>query len=474
MIGLSFLAILLTFLQPVQLPFTVDATEDDSTNFPEAPRLQSFSFAQWQGRWVFIGGRIAGYHALGGGSADFQRADANTQVWVVDTTVKPAQTYHVFLSQLPPKLACLKDEWAATGQLYYQDSASLYVGGGYGEDSAGRWLTYPLLSKIDLPQLIDSVMKGRLDGNGVSYVNSPLVQSAGGDFVKLSDGFFYLAMGHVFTGSYTAFEGQAEHNAEPVSQIYLNEIRKLTIDSTERGELSVRLVDRFRDETEFHRRDLNLAKVISKGVVGMAVYGGVFTPETQLSYSKPVYMFPGGKPTVESTFEQKMNAYNCAKLLLYDASESTMYTTFFGGISRFVWDSKAQAFVENPRSGSKTEGNYMDGMQWSDQISTIRRVTAAEKTETSEIVQDASLSAFVGTDAVFIPIPDLARASAGTDILDIGPLRGKRTLVGYIYGGIRAHPFSFPYIKTARPYNSGTVPTKPSDLILKVYLQVTN
>jgi hypothetical protein len=468
----TFLPLLLALLGPSQPPFTIDATQDDSANFPEAPRVQSFSFGQWEGRWVFIGGRIAGYHALGGSSADFSRADANREVWVVDTTVKPARTYHVPVSLLPAKLDSVKDEWQTTGQLYYQDGESLYIGGGYGEDSGGHWVTYPLLTKVDLPGLIDSVMKGQLDADCISFVSSPVVQSAGGELVKLSDGFFYLVMGHVFTGTYSAFEGQGEHNSAPVSQTYLNEIRKLKIAEGTGGALSVKLVQTFRDDTEFHRRDLNVAKFLSPTGVGLAVYGGVFTPDTQLSYTKPVYLTAAGEPHIDASFDQKMNAYNCAKLLVYDPSAATMYTTFFGGISRYAWYAHAKVFMENARSGNKNQGNYLDGMQWSDQISTLRRVVAAEKAETSETVQDAPLGGFVGTDAVFIPIPQLARAAAGTDILDLTPLRGKRTLVGYIYGGIRASPFQFPYNKTAQQYNSGTVPTKPSDLILKVYLQV--
>src|SRR5258708_11272955 len=86
---------------PATVPFTIEATEDATDEFPGAPRLQSFSFAQWKGRWVFIGGRISGYHAVGGGSAEFLKADANRDVWVIDTTVKPAKTYRVPVAQLP-------------------------------------------------------------------------------------------------------------------------------------------------------------------------------------------------------------------------------------------------------------------------------------------------------------------------------------------------------------------------------------
>jgi hypothetical protein len=205
----------------------------------------------------------------------------------------------------------------------------------------------------------------------------------------------------------------------------------------------------------------------AKGV-GIAAYGGVFTPDKQLSYSKPVYLSPTGEPVVEQAFDQKMNAYNTARLSLYDPAEQTMFTVLFGGISQFAWDADNNCYVENARTGSKTQSSYLDGMQWSDQISIIRR----SREQTSEIMEPAPLPAFVGAEGVFIPVETLPRASAGTEILDLTTLHGKRTLVGYIYGGIRAYPYRFPYNKTAQPYNSGTVPTKPNDLILKVYLQV--
>jgi hypothetical protein len=450
------------------VPFTIDLSENASSEFPGAPRLQSFSFAQWKGRWVFVGGRIGGYHAGGGGSAEFLRADANRDVWVVDTTVKPARTYHVPVAQLPASLAPVKAQWTATGQLYFQDNDKLYICGGYGQEENGKWATFDVVSRVSLPELVEAVMHGRLPAPSITFARSPLVQSAGGGLTKLSDGFFDLVMGHSFQGSYSAFEGQAEHNSTEASQTYLNEIRKLSIKTKVGGSLSVALAGRFRDETEFHRRDLNITPILSPAGLRLAAYGGVFTPETQLSYSKPVYVGAGSRPDVDSSFDQKMNAYTCAVLLMYSKAAKTMYTTFFGGISRFAWNPLEQVFEENLKLGSKTDSTYLDGLQWSDQISTIRK----DESQTIEIVHPGSLPAFIGAGAVFIPAPELARAQAGTDILAFEPLWGTRTFVGYIYGGIRAYPYRFPYLKTAPPYNAGAVPSKASDLILKVYLQV--
>jgi hypothetical protein len=457
-------------LPSADLPFTITASENVSSDFPGAPRIQSFSFAQWRGRWVFIGGRKAGYHGVGGESAEFSRAEANSEVWVVDTTVHPARTYHVPVDALPPALTLVKDQWTSTAQLYFQDGEKLYISGGYGQDYSGKWTTFPLISQIDLPNLIDGVMHGRLSAGAVAYAKTPLVQSSGGALIKLQDGYFYLVMGHSFDGNYTAFEGQNEQNTAVAAQKYLNEIRKLKVANNGAGQLSVSLVEKFEDPAEFHRRDLNAAQTLSPQGLGLAAYGGVFTPDTQLNFSKPVYLFPASGPAVDGGFAQKMNAYSCPTLLLYDKAFATMYTTFFGGISRYSWE--AGKFVENARTGGKTEATYLDGMQWSDQISTVRRVMARGREETTEFVQRDPLPGWVGTGAVFIPLPEVLRAQSGTDILDLQALRGTNTLVGHIYGGIRAYPFRFPYNKTAAAYNAGTVPTQPSELILKVYLQV--
>jgi hypothetical protein len=453
--------------QSASLPFTIEATEDAAQEFPGAPHLQSFSFAQWQGRWVFIGGRISGYHAVGGGSADFLRADANRDVWVIDTTVKPAQTYHAPVTQLPTRLSAVRAQWMSTGLLYFQDGDQLYICGGYGQDEQGRWTTFDVIAKVSLPVFIDGVIHGRIPAESISFTRSPLVQSTGGGLVKLADGYFYVVMGHVFKGTYTAFEGRGEKNSADASQTYLNEVRKLSIKVQPDGNLGVALVEKFHDDVEFHRRDLNVASFVSPAGIGFAAYGGVFTPETQLAYSKPIYVSSGSRPRVDSAFEQKMNAYSSAVLLMYSEVTKTMYTTFFGGISRFSWNPLEATYQENPLVGGKTESKYLDGLQWSDQISTIAKSNA----ETTENVQPRPLPAFLGTDAVFIPVADLQRANKNTEILALDSLKNRKTFLGYIYGGIRAFPYQFPYTKTAAPYNAGAVPTKPSDMILKVYLE---
>jgi hypothetical protein len=246
----------------------------------------------------------------------------------------------------------------------------------------------------------------------------------------------------------------------------LNEIRKFSVKAMTGGGLDIVPKESFHDDVEFHRRDLNVAPFLSPVGLGFAAYGGVFTPKTQLSYSRPVYLVPGAPPFVDSTFEQKMNVYSSAVLLMYSETLQAMYTTFFGGISPYTWNAWEQRFQGNPRIGTKTDPVYLDGLQWTDQISTIEKRGA----ETTEAVQLQTLPAFLGTGSVFIPSDEIQRARPGTDILALDSLSKSKTFVGYIYGGIRAFPYQFPYLKTSPAYNSGAVPTIASDMILKVYI----
>ena len=52
---------------------------------------------------------------------------------------------------------------------------------------------------------------------------------------------------------------------------------------------------------------------------------------------------------------------------------------------------------------------------------------------------------------------------------DLRPLRGKKTLVGYVYGGIQAFPKEFPYQENSPQYHSGNVPTRINEKIIGVY-----
>jgi hypothetical protein len=145
-----------------------------------------------------------------------------------------------------------------------------------------------------------------------------------------------------------------------------------------------------------------------------------------------------------------------------------MYTTFFGGISRWRWNDAGHQFVQAPVLGDKTkQTGYLDGMPWINEISTLVR----SRGKTFEFVQQNNrLPGYVGANAAFLPAAGLKKIREDADILDLRQFRGKRTFAGYLFGGVRAFPKEFPYTDDAPEYTSGNVPAKASDMILKVYV----
>ena len=278
----------------------VEASENVSAEFIGAPRLQSFVWAQWDGKWIFIAGRAAGYHGVGQGDVDFPRAKANQQIWVIEPPSEgPAKVYSFPVADLPDSLRLIKDQWLSTSVLFFQDKDTLYLAGGYGENSTGEMVTYPVISSVNLPALVDGVVH-RKDtfSKTIAFAETPLVQSTGGALVKLDDGYFYLIGGHVFMGSYRGFEAAGEKTTPKASQTYLGEIRKLRFTSSRPGKIQVSLVESFKDP-EFARRDLNVVPVILDDgkSLGTAAYGGVFTKE-QLNFTHPVLISAGTPPKV--------------------------------------------------------------------------------------------------------------------------------------------------------------------------------
>jgi hypothetical protein len=470
-IALAAECVLLAADGPDERPIVIQASEDACADFTGAPRLQSFASAQWEGKWIFIGGRTGGYHGVGQGDVDFPRTRANQRIWVIEPPLwGPAKIYSFPVAGLPSSLGLVKDQWMSSNLLHFQDKDTLYLAGGYGENSAGELVTYSVVSSVNLPALVDGVIQGKdTFSKTIARAESTLVQSAGGELVKLDDGFFYLIGGHVFMGSYRGFEAAEEKNTATASQAYLGEIRKLRLTNAGHGKLDVSLIRSFQDP-EFARRDLNVSlTILDDGrSLGAVAYGGVFTRD-QLNFTHPILIGGEAAPKVDDGFEQKMSAYSCAKLLLYDPESLAMYTTFFGGISRWRWNDTSRQFVQAPVLGDKAHlAGYFDGLPWINEISTLAR----NKGRWIEFVQESHLPGYVGANSAFFPAPGLKRIREDANVFDLRQFHGKRVFAGYLFGGIRAFPKEFPYTQEARDYTSGNVPTKPNDMILKVYVTV--
>ena len=103
-------------------PYDVQLTPITIANLPG---LHSYAFAQYNGKWLIIGGRKDGIHARQPFNA-FPNSQNNTNIYVVDVATQ--QFWSVTVNNLSTGL---KEHLQATNMNFHQDGNTLYVIGSY-------------------------------------------------------------------------------------------------------------------------------------------------------------------------------------------------------------------------------------------------------------------------------------------------------------------------------------------------------
>ncbi|MCW5941616.1 MAG: hypothetical protein KIS66_05255 [Fimbriimonadaceae bacterium] len=421
------------------VPFAISVEEETSGRFASLPGLHSFAFGRTAGHWVFVTGRTNGFHGFVPPGSSFSRGLANRTIWVVMPLGKPgANVWSMPLADVSlPTM--VRDQLSSANTCYTQDGDDLVVVGGYGHNSYGERQTYPLLTVLDLPKLVQAVKSGNtaLAADAVRSVEDARMRVTGGELRKLDDGRLYLVFGHDFHGIYLAPDQQ---------QVYTEEVRRFEIQKVlGYPQVVSGSYQPWTHPTEFHRRDLNVEHtILPDGTLGLGAYGGVFTPPTLPNgdpnpnaddvYLAPVYVAPTGY-SIAGEYAQRMSQYTCANMRLYDRQTRTMYTTFFGGLSRYTYDRAARSFVIAPKQGAPGDPDFLDGVPWIDTVTTL--VRNADGAHREHAHHEAPLPMRMGANAKFVPVAKTYAAYPTIDhgILDLWAIR-RRTHVGWIVGGI--------------------------------------
>ncbi len=384
------------------VPFELELVE---TTMPSAPGLHSFAFAQHQGRWLFVSGRTNGLHGFA--VNPFPLPFANNDLWVMNPETR--EVWSASLDALPDSLA---DPLRSTNTQYAQVGESLYVFGGYGHSNAeDRKITFPTLTALQVPALIDAVINGTALEPHIRQITDSRVKVTGGEMEYL-DGRFYLAFGHDFDGEYS-------RSGLTFTQAYTEQVRSFRIED-DGTTLAIADYEAATDTDQFHRRDLTTAPVVyPDGTLGWAAYGGVFQKTVDLPFLNPIYMKDDAY-TVDWDFEQRMSHYTCPAVPLFDARTAAMHTTFFGGIGMYYYDDIAGELVPD------------DLVPFLNEITTFTRHADGTSSET---IWPVRLPARLGSNAVFIPAEGLPHYA--NEVIQLHELDG-RTFVGWMYGGILA------------------------------------
>ena len=393
--------------------------------------IQAFAYGQDNGKWLIIGGRLDGLHRLQPFSS-FDVLGNNNQLLVIDPVAM--EKWYAPLASLP---ISIQEQLSSTNMEFHQDSDILYIVGGYGySQTAVNHITYPYLTAVDIPAVINAVTNGTNFTTFFRQISDDKFAVTGGYLHKLYNT-YYLVGGQRFDGRYNPF------NNPTFTQTYTNAIRKFII-SDDGVNLSVLHFPDILDAENLHRRDYNVAaQVMPDGEEGLTAFSGVFQINADLPFLNCVNIDSAGY-AVNNNFSQYYNHYHCAHIPLYSASSNEMHTLFFGGIAQYF----------------ESEGVLVqdDNVPF---VRTIARVTRIADGSMAEYKLPVEMPALMGANSEFIPVENIPTYKNGVIILD--DLTSDTTLVGYIYGGIASSAPNIFFI------NDGTQ-SSASNQIFKVYL----
>lgn len=369
--------------------------------------LQSYAVGTFEGEWLLVGGRLDGLHRRQP-FASFSSDGMNQNLIVVDPV-----TRNVWTSPLSNLSTTIQEQLSSSNMQFYQDGNKLICTGGYGYSPlAGDHITFPYLTIIDLPQVIQNIKDNISPIEGFTQLEDEAFRVTGGALNKIDD-VYYLVGGHKFMGRYNPM---GPDHGPGFEQEYTNEIRTFSLDFE--APISAEILDILHDEINLHRRDYNLVPFLSEGERKLMLYSGVFQKTADLPYLNPVSISADGHMPIEN-FSQYYNHYHCAHLPIYDDAENQMNTIFFGGIAQFYEE-----------DGWLVQDNDVPF------VNTIAEISQDDEVGMIETIMQDTMPGYLGAGSVFIINEDLARADK--DILDANTIGQDYKSIGYIYGGIRS------------------------------------
>jgi hypothetical protein len=362
--------------------------------------LQSFAFGQHDGKWIIIGGRLDGLHRRQPFAA-FDSIGHNNQVIVIDP--KTDQLWKAPVDGLSP---ALRDQLKGTNIGFTQEGTRLILAGGYGiSGSAGNHITFPFLTTVDLPRLIEAVQRRQLTDDLFEQIEDPAFAVTGGQLQQLGN-VFYLVGGHRFDGRYNPADRPT------FTQTYTNAVRRFYFDKEDQPVF----LSSFGDSLLMHRRDFNV--VLNRDATGkqyLTAFSGVFQHGADLPFLTAIHIDNDGLAE-QPGFRQYYNHYHCPDFSYYDAATQEMNTLFFGGIAQY-YDSLGTLLQDNDVPF----------------VTTISRVVRRSDGAMTEYRLPVEMPALLGAGGEFIPNRTLDAAESGVPIVEPGQ---DSLFIGTIVGGI--------------------------------------
>jgi len=406
----------------------------EPVNIPNLGGMQSFAFGQDNGKWLIVGGRLDGLHQRQPFAA-FDLAGHNIELIVIDPVAQ--QKWSAPLSSLP---TAIQEQLSSTNMEFYQEGDYLYCIGGYGYSATfGDHTTFPNLTAIKVPDVINAIVAGSSFTSHIRQINDSLFQVTGGRLKKVNDN-FYLVGGQKFIGRYNPM---GPTHGPGFIQEYTNAIRFFSLND-DGTTVTINHLPSYIDTANLHRRDYNVeAQIMPNGEEGITAFSGVFQQTVDLPFLNCVNIDTGGYG-VNNAFQQYYNHYHCAVFPIYSATNNEMHTVFFGGIAQYY-----------DNAGTLVQDNNVPF------VNTIARVSRDASGTMAEYKLPVEMPNLMGAGAEFIPNKTVPHYN--NEVFKLDNIVTDTTLVGHIYGGISSTAANIFFTNTG-------VESSASSQIFKVYL----
>lgn len=444
------------------LPFKVKIKQEKKKNgtpFLLPNGLQSYVFAEYKGKWLFLAGRTNGLHGFNNDPNNFPPRAQNRTIYVVDI-----KTHEVTSRSLEDSDSGLTqdqiDTLSVTASQFFQTKKTLYLAGGYGyRSSVNQHVTFDTLTAIDIPGLIKWVTKPhntKKAAHHIRQISDPSFAIAGGAMYRLyKKGPVLLVFGQNFTGPYQFGFDQ---------QIYSKQVRRFNLEDNG-TKLKAEILLPTQEDENYRRRDLNVIPRLhhsnKKGLVySLVALSGVFT-ESGGIWTVPVNIQADGHPSMEdpfnpTTLKQSVNNYLSPYLSLFSRCTNEMYTVIFGGLTyEYFQNGELEKDDEIPFTNQVVTIKINKNGRFSQYI-----MKGQYPTILSTGSNPGSPLLF-GASAYFIPAPGLNKIQYREDIFKLDLIK-EPLVVGYIVGGIQSTVMNTTY---------SLIETAASPYIFKVVLE---
>jgi hypothetical protein len=398
---------------------------------PIMPGVHSFAKAEHNGKWLIIGGRLDGLHARQPFNA-FPENQNNTEVMVVDV-----ENGQYWSSSVGVLLTSIQEQMQSTNLNFTQRADTLYIAGGYAYSATEQsHITFPYLTTIDVPGLIDAVINNTDITPYFKQVQDDIFAVTGGHLASMDDTLMIIG-GHRFDGEYNPMG----HNT--YVQTYVNGIRKFTVDNTG-AQPSFSNYSEILDPVHLRRRDYNLVpQIFPDGTEGFMISSGVFQQNVNLPFLYPVDIDANGYYP-NTSFNQYLSNYHSSTLSLHHADSNEMHNLFFGGMSQY--------FYQNGTLIEDTDVPF---------VNTISRVTRYSDGTLMEYQNPTEMPGLKGASAEFFTNKMLPQNNEG--VIHLEQISSDTIIAGYIVGGILS--------PTENPFtNNNTGVTEADPTIYRVKL----